>query len=52
MVQGQMFKVIHNILVNADTRDAAMQYISAIVERNQKSAQLQVAHSTLFKSSS
>ena len=39
--QGELFKIIHALLVNAETRDATMNFLGATIERNGKRAQLQ-----------
>ena len=36
------FKVVHTLLVNAETRDATMSFIAEVLERNAKRSQLQV----------
>ena len=40
--QEELFKIMHTILVNSETRDAAMAYLMAGVTRNQKRSQIQV----------
>lgn len=39
--RGELFKVLHTLLLNGDTRDAALGYIAAVLDRNQKRAQMQ-----------
>ncbi len=39
--QGELFKILHAMLVNGETREAAMDFLGAVIERNQKRAQLQ-----------
>ncbi|XP_051786197.1 ubiquitin conjugation factor E4 B isoform X1 [Erpetoichthys calabaricus] len=39
--RGDLFKILHNILLNGDTREAALNYMAAIVNRNMKKAQMQ-----------
>ena len=43
--QEELFKIMHTILVNGETRDAAMSYLMAGVQRNQKRSQIQVGGS-------
>jgi len=40
--QNELYKVLHNILVNGDSRDAALTFISTALQRNSKKAQIQV----------
>lgn len=40
--QGDLFKILHNILLNGETREAALSYMAALVNRNVKKAQMQV----------
>ncbi len=40
-LQGELFKIIHALLVNGETRDAALNFLGACIERNSKRAQLQ-----------
>lgn len=42
LYQGDLFKVLHNILLNGETRDLALNYMAALVNYNVKKAQLQV----------
>lgn len=37
-----MFKIFHAIVVNKDTREAGMDFLTACVQRNVKRSQLQV----------
>ncbi|XP_066297718.1 ubiquitin conjugation factor E4 B-like [Branchiostoma lanceolatum] len=39
--RGEMFKIIHSLLVNSETRDAMMTYLQAVIARNHKRAQMQ-----------
>ncbi|XP_072512675.1 ubiquitin conjugation factor E4 B isoform X1 [Salminus brasiliensis] len=39
--RGDLFKVLHNILLNGETREAALSYMAALVNRNVKKAQMQ-----------
>ena len=41
--QEELFKIMHTILVNSETRDAAMSYLMAGVQRNHKRSQIQVS---------
>lgn len=41
LLQSELVKIFHNILVNADTREAALEYIAKVLERNAKRSQLQ-----------
>ncbi|XP_078413931.1 ubiquitin conjugation factor E4 B isoform X2 [Cetorhinus maximus] len=36
-----LFKVLHNILLNGETRESALNYMAAVVNRNLKKAQMQ-----------
>ncbi|KAI0243357.1 Ubiquitin conjugation factor E4 B [Lamellibrachia satsuma] len=38
----ELFKIMHTILVNSETRDAAMSYLMAGVQRNHKRSQIQM----------
>lgn len=40
--QGDLFKVLHNILLNGETRDLALNYMAALVNYNVKKSQMQV----------
>lgn len=42
--QGDLFKVLHNILLNGETRELALNYMAALVNFNVKKAQMQVSH--------
>ena len=42
LFQSQMFTIVHNLLVNSDTRDTTLNYISQVIERNSKRSQIQV----------
>ncbi|XP_053704272.1 ubiquitin conjugation factor E4 B isoform X2 [Synchiropus splendidus] len=39
--RGDLFKILHNILLNGETRDLALNYMAALVNYNVKKAQLQ-----------
>uniref|UniRef100_A0A668VD83 Ubiquitin conjugation factor E4 B n=1 Tax=Oreochromis aureus TaxID=47969 RepID=A0A668VD83_OREAU len=39
--RGDMFKVLHNILLNSETRELALNYMAALVNYNVKKAQMQ-----------
>uniref|UniRef100_A0A3Q1GEK8 Ubiquitin conjugation factor E4 B n=1 Tax=Acanthochromis polyacanthus TaxID=80966 RepID=A0A3Q1GEK8_9TELE len=39
--RGDLFKVLHNILLNGETRDLALSYMAALVNYNVKKAQMQ-----------
>uniref|UniRef100_A0AAY5EBP7 Ubiquitin conjugation factor E4 B n=1 Tax=Electrophorus electricus TaxID=8005 RepID=A0AAY5EBP7_ELEEL len=39
--RGDLFKVLHNLLLNGETREAALSYMAAVVNRNVKKAQMQ-----------
>ncbi|XP_026092647.1 ubiquitin conjugation factor E4 B-like isoform X2 [Carassius auratus] len=39
--RGDLFKILHNILLNGETREAALSYMAALVNRNVKKAQIQ-----------
>ncbi|GCC34153.1 ubiquitin conjugation factor E4 B isoform X2 [Chiloscyllium punctatum] len=36
-----LFKILHNILLNGETRESALNYMAAVVNRNMKKAQMQ-----------
>ncbi|CAB1336918.1 unnamed protein product, partial [Coregonus sp. 'balchen'] len=38
---GDLFKILHNILLNGETREVALNYMAALVNRNVKKAQMQ-----------
>lgn len=40
--QQELFKILHSILLNGETREAALNYMAAIVNCNMKKAQMQV----------
>ncbi|XP_077997981.1 ubiquitin conjugation factor E4 B-like [Glandiceps talaboti] len=46
-VRTELFKVLHNILVNGDTRETGLKFITAVINRNQKKAQMQADDSLL-----
>ncbi|XP_072306260.1 ubiquitin conjugation factor E4 B isoform X1 [Eucyclogobius newberryi] len=39
--RGDLFKILHNILLNGETRDMALSYMAALVNYNVKKAQMQ-----------
>uniref|UniRef100_A0A674CMD5 Ubiquitin conjugation factor E4 B n=1 Tax=Salmo trutta TaxID=8032 RepID=A0A674CMD5_SALTR len=39
--RGEMFKILHNVLLNGETREVALNYMAALVNRNVKKAQMQ-----------
>uniref|UniRef100_A0A674DVK0 Ubiquitin conjugation factor E4 B n=1 Tax=Salmo trutta TaxID=8032 RepID=A0A674DVK0_SALTR len=39
--RGDLFKILHNILLNGETREVALNYMAALVNRNVKKAQMQ-----------
>uniref|UniRef100_A0A8C8E3L5 Ubiquitin conjugation factor E4 B n=1 Tax=Oryzias sinensis TaxID=183150 RepID=A0A8C8E3L5_9TELE len=39
--RGDMFKILHNILLNGETRELALNYMAALVNNNVKKAQMQ-----------
>lgn len=41
-LQQELFKILHSILLNGDTREAALGYMAAVVNANMKKAQMQV----------
>ncbi|XP_041377968.1 ubiquitin conjugation factor E4 B-like [Gigantopelta aegis] len=41
-VRAEVFKIVHALLVNSETRDTAMGYLSEALNRNAKRAQIQV----------
>lgn len=41
LARGQQFKILHEMLVNGETRSSALDYIEAVMGRNIKRAQLQ-----------
>ena len=48
--QGDLFKILHNVLLNGETREAALNYMAVLVNRNVKKAQMQVHRSRLVES--
>lgn len=42
-VRSELFKIMHNILVNGQSRDLALSYIATALERNAKKSQIQVS---------
>ncbi len=40
--QEELYKIVHVLLVNSETREAAMTYIATCLERNNKKSQFQV----------
>ncbi len=45
-----MFKVLHNILLNGETRETALNYMAALVNYNVKKAQMQVRRESHYTS--
>ncbi|MEQ2175515.1 hypothetical protein GOODEAATRI_018666 [Goodea atripinnis] len=41
LARGDLFKVLHNILLNGETRELALNYMAALVNYNVKKAQMQ-----------
>lgn len=41
-LQQELFKILHSILLNGETREAALGYMAAVVNANMKKAQMQV----------
>lgn len=41
-LQQELFKILHSVLLNGDTREAALSYMAAVVNANMKKAQMQV----------
>uniref|UniRef100_A0A8C7VPP6 Ubiquitin conjugation factor E4 B n=1 Tax=Oncorhynchus mykiss TaxID=8022 RepID=A0A8C7VPP6_ONCMY len=39
--RGDLFKILHNILLNGETREVVLNYMAALVNRNVKKAQMQ-----------
>ncbi|XP_063064951.1 ubiquitin conjugation factor E4 B isoform X1 [Engraulis encrasicolus] len=39
--RGDLFKILHNVLLNGETREAALSYMAVLVNRNGKKAQMQ-----------
>uniref|UniRef100_A0A4W3HNT2 Ubiquitin conjugation factor E4 B n=1 Tax=Callorhinchus milii TaxID=7868 RepID=A0A4W3HNT2_CALMI len=39
--RSDLFKILHNILLNGETREAALNYMASVVNRNMKKAQMQ-----------
>ena len=42
IIQQELFKILHSVLLNGETREAALSYMAAIVNANMKKAQMQV----------
>lgn len=42
IIQQELFKILHSILLNGETREAALSYMAAVVNANMKKAQMQV----------
>jgi hypothetical protein len=42
IIQQELFKILHSILLNGETREAALGYMAAVVNANMKKAQMQV----------
>ncbi|NWW39146.1 UBE4B factor, partial [Panurus biarmicus] len=41
LARQELFKILHSILLNGDTREAALAYMAAVVNANMKKAQMQ-----------
>ncbi|MFT7798460.1 ubiquitin conjugation factor E4 B-like [Arapaima gigas] len=41
LARGDLFKILHNVLLNGETREAALNYMAAVVNRNIRKAQMQ-----------
>lgn len=41
--QQELFKILHSILLNGETREAALSYMASVVNANMKKAQMQVS---------
>ncbi|KAL3862635.1 hypothetical protein ACJMK2_008589, partial [Sinanodonta woodiana] len=41
-LRDEMHKIVHSLLVNGETREAALTYITTVIDRNAKRSQLQV----------
>ncbi|KPP72644.1 ubiquitin conjugation factor E4 B-like, partial [Scleropages formosus] len=39
--RGDLFKILHSVLLNGETREAALNYMAAVVNRNVRKAQMQ-----------
>ncbi|KAJ3586663.1 hypothetical protein NHX12_013059 [Muraenolepis orangiensis] len=39
--RGELFKILHNVLLNGETRELALNYMAALVKSNVKKAQMQ-----------
>ncbi|XP_070562106.1 ubiquitin conjugation factor E4 B-like isoform X2 [Ptychodera flava] len=46
-VRSELFKVLHSVLVNSDSRENGLSYIAAAINRNQKKSQMQADDSLL-----
>lgn len=42
LVRTEVFKIIHSMLVSTESRDACLQFIATVLQRNYRKAQLQV----------
>ena len=42
VLQEELYKILHSLLVNGETRDAALTYIAAALDRNCKKSQIVV----------
>jgi len=42
VLQEELYKILHAVLVNAETREAAMTYIATALDRNTKKSQIVV----------
>ncbi|KAM3659711.1 ubiquitin conjugation factor E4 B isoform 2-T2 [Ammospiza maritima maritima] len=41
LARQELFKILHSVLLNGDTREAALSYMAAVVNANMKKAQMQ-----------
>ncbi|XP_023696870.1 ubiquitin conjugation factor E4 B isoform X4 [Paramormyrops kingsleyae] len=41
LARGDLFKILHSVLLNGETREAALNYMAALVNRNVRKAQMQ-----------
>ena len=42
LIQSELFKIVYNNLLNQESREACLQYLANILNRNNKKSQLQV----------
>jgi len=48
VLQEELYKILHAVLVNAETREAAMTYIATALDRNTKKSQIVVMFYSIF----